>query len=302
MGSVRMSRIAWVVCRRTATILTAAAAVLCFAAIAAVSAQASSAVFGNTGTSPYGMVLDSAGNVYVANWGSSDVTKITPDGTSTVNWGPHGERVTTGGSPVAITVDSAGNLYTANQSRRSSCPGGATFCSTVSKITPEGNSTSDWAPIGYIPTDITIDGADNIYTVSYVGGVSKITSQGVATTSWATTGSQPHGVVVDSAGNVYTANGGSNDVSKITPDGSSTVTWGVRAEHMSRPAPGPTTSRSIRPATSTPRTRPRTMCRRYRRKGYRQLTGLQPAAAATRPGSRLTQPATSTPLTTPQTR
>ena len=77
---------------------------------------------------------------------------------------------------------------------------------------------------------------------------------------------------------------------------------GVRAEHMSRPAPGPTTSRSIRPATSTPRTRPRTMCRRYRRKGYRQLTGLQPAAAATRPGSRLTQPATSTPLTTPQTR
>jgi streptogramin lyase len=100
-------------------------------------------------------------------------------------------------------------------------------CSTVSKITPEGNSRSNWATVGSTPTDITIDGTGNIYTVSNGGGVSKITSQGVATRSWATTGSQPHGVVVDSAGNVYTANGGSNDVSKITPDGTvSTVDWG----------------------------------------------------------------------------
>ena len=154
-----MSRIAWVLCRRTATVLTAVAAVLCFAAIAAVSAQASSATFGPTGSSPYGMVVDSAGNVYVANWGSSDVTKITPDGTSSVDWGPSNAHVTTGTRPVGIVMDAAGNLYTANQ-------GTSGIGVNVSKITPAGVSTPNWASIGGVPCDIAIDGDGNLYTAN----------------------------------------------------------------------------------------------------------------------------------------
>ena len=37
------------------------------------------------------------------------------------------------------------------------------------------------------------------------------------------TGSRPAGIAIDATGNVYTANSGSNDVSKITPDGNSNI-------------------------------------------------------------------------------
>jgi len=232
MGSVRMSRIAWFFCRRVSTVLTATVAVLCFAAIGAVSAQASSATFGTTGSQPYGMVIDSAGNVYVANWNSSDVTKITPDGTSTVNWGPSGAHVTTGTHPVGIVMDSVGNLYTANQ-------GNSGVGVNVSKITPAGVSTPNWAGIDGVPCDIAIDGNDNVYTANFSAStVTKITPAGSPTLAWATTGSNPHGIAVDSAGNVYTANEYSSDVSKITPDGISTVNWGpssARVTTGSRP-------------------------------------------------------------------
>lgn len=221
-----MRRIARVACRRAVAVLTTASAVLCFAAIAAVSAQATSTTFGTTGSDPYGMVLDSAGNVYVANWGSSDVTKITPDGTSTVNWGPSGAHVTTNSHPVGIAIDAAGNLYTANQ-------GNSGVGVNVSKITPAGVSTTDWASIDGVPCDIAIDGAGNIYTANWSSNsVTKITPAGSTTLAWATTGSNPHGIAVDAAGNVYTANEYSSDVSKIAPNGTSTVNWGPSGAHV----------------------------------------------------------------------
>jgi DNA-binding beta-propeller fold protein YncE len=199
---------------------------ICFAAIPAVSAQASSATFGTTGSDPYGMVIDSAGNVYVANWGSNDVTKITPDGTFSVNWGPSNAHVTTGTHPVGIVMDSAGNLYTANQ-------GNSGVGVNVSKITPAGVSTPNWAGIDGVPCDIAIDGNGNLYTANWSSNnVTKITPAGSPTLAWATTGSHPHGIAVDSAGNVYTANEYSSDVSKIAPDGTSTVDWGPSSAHV----------------------------------------------------------------------
>ena len=47
--------------------------------------------------------------------------------------------------------------------------------------------------------------------------MSKITPAGVSTPNWAATGSGPAGITVDSAGNIYTANFFSDNVSKITP-------------------------------------------------------------------------------------
>ena len=38
-----------------------------------------------------------------------------------------------------------------------------------------------------------------------------------------TTGDEPNGIIIDSSGNIYTANGASNNVSKITPQGVSTT-------------------------------------------------------------------------------
>jgi streptogramin lyase len=66
-----------------------------------------STILGTTGNIPYGITIDSAGNIYTANTGANNVSKITPLGVSTI-------LGTTGSTPLGITVDSAGNIYTAN--------------------------------------------------------------------------------------------------------------------------------------------------------------------------------------------
>ncbi|MEI7625948.1 MAG: hypothetical protein WCK06_07330, partial [Actinomycetota bacterium] len=91
--------------RRIATVLAGVSAVLLCAATFASPAQAISGILGTTGTSPRAITVDSAGNIYTANTGSNNVSKITPGGTSTI-------LGTTGSNPIGITVDSAGNIYT----------------------------------------------------------------------------------------------------------------------------------------------------------------------------------------------
>jgi len=70
-----------------------------------------------TGSGPYGIAVDKAGNIYTANYGSNNVSKITPNGTSTI-------LGTTGSYPVGIAIDKNGNIYTTNHE-----------ANTVSKIT-----------------------------------------------------------------------------------------------------------------------------------------------------------------------
>jgi len=66
-----------------------------------------STILGTTGTGPQGITIDSSGNIYTANTGPDNVTKITPGGVSTT-------LGTTGAGPNGITIDSSGNIYTAN--------------------------------------------------------------------------------------------------------------------------------------------------------------------------------------------
>ena len=66
-----------------------------------------STILGTTGTAPYGITIDSSGNIYTTNNGANNVSKITPAGVSTI-------LGTTGALPCGITIDSSGNIYTAN--------------------------------------------------------------------------------------------------------------------------------------------------------------------------------------------
>ena len=169
------------------------------------------ATFAPAGGTPYGIVIDSSGNVYVANYGNDTVTKITPTGaTSTF--------ATTGDGPSIMVTDSSGNFYTANY-----------LGNNVSKITLQGSS-SILGTTGNGPQGIALDSQGNVYTANYnSNNVSKITPQGTSTTL-GTTGINPQGLTIDSQGNVYTADNGSNIVTKITPAGASSTlgTTGAR--------------------------------------------------------------------------
>ena len=181
------------------------------------------------GRFPYAITVDSADNIYTANSGSNNVSKITPDGVTTLLGATHANPWEP--EPRAIAVDRAGNVYTANFPRGFCSP---TPCDStgISRITPDGTSTPDWVPLpaGSYPRAIAIDSAGNLYTAnSGSNNVSKITPDG-GSTILGTTGGSPQAIAIDAAGNVYTANGepdgwGGN-VSKITPDGVS-VTLGV---------------------------------------------------------------------------
>ena len=172
------------------------------------------------GRFPYAITVDSAGNIYTANDGSNNVSKITPDGVTAL-------LGSTGGGPRAIAVGPEGNVYTANRPNHGCLP---TPCdsSGLSRITPDGEATTNWVPLpaGSYPVAIAIDSAGNLYTAnSGSDNVSKITPDGTSTVL-GTTGTNPWAIALDPAGNVYTANLGSRNVSKITPDGVST-TFGV---------------------------------------------------------------------------
>ena len=134
--------------RRIATVLSGVSAVLLCAATFAGPAQAISGLLGTTGSNPVAITIDSAGNIYTANYSSNNVSKITPGGTSTI-------LGATGTGPWGIAVDSAGNIYTAN-----------TGASNVSKITPDGTSTIP-GTTGTDPFAITIDSYGNLYTANY---------------------------------------------------------------------------------------------------------------------------------------
>jgi len=190
-----MKRISW--------IATAALVAGLFVPVNAVHAEPSR-IFGTTGDAPRLMVFDQAGNLYVANYVSNNVSKITPAGVSTI-------LGTTGTNPRGIAIDSSGNIYTANAGS-----------ANVSKITPSGVSTI-FATTGTTPLTLVFDQAGNLYTANKdSNNVSKITPSGVSTIL-GTTGTSPYGIAVDSSGNIYTTNAGSANVSKITPAGVSTI-------------------------------------------------------------------------------
>ena len=84
---------------------------------------------------PTGVAVDSAGNVYVADYGNDTIRKITPSAVVSTLAGLAGNPGSVDGTgsaarffqPCGVAVDSAGNVYVAD-----------TFNSTIRKITPAG--------------------------------------------------------------------------------------------------------------------------------------------------------------------
>ncbi len=134
-------------------------------------------------SSPRGVALDSANNVYVADENNGTIRKITPQGqvTSLLNGKLSG--------PVGVAVDLAGNVYaTGDRTFISKVTGPVYFEGTVYIITSAGVVTkvggigSGTGPVDGPPSiarfnttqGIAVDGLGNIY-VAELGAIRKIT-------------------------------------------------------------------------------------------------------------------------------
>jgi sugar lactone lactonase YvrE len=199
-------------------------------------------------SSPTGVAVDKAGNLFIADEGNNCVRKATPGGViSTVagngTWGYGGD----GGAatsaqlyyPQGAAVDTAGNLFIAdtwNYRVRKVTPGGV--ISTVA-----GNGTQSYSGDGgaatssqlYNPSGVAVDAAGNLFiadqgnncvrAVTPGGVISTVAgngTQGYSGNGGAATSSQlynPSGVAVDAAGNLFIADQGNNCVRAVTPGG-----------------------------------------------------------------------------------
>jgi hypothetical protein len=168
---------------------------------------------------PFGVAVDSATNVYVADTYNLMIRKITPAGVVTTLVQPAALLF----SPSGVAVDSATNVYVADYGNH-----------IIRKVTPAGAVTTlaGWAGSSgtndgtgtaarfYYPSSVAVDGATNVYVAdNYNYTIRKITPAGVVTTlagqptrfgtndgTGSTAGfNLPSGVAVDDSGNVYVA-------------------------------------------------------------------------------------------------
>jgi streptogramin lyase len=195
--------------------------------------------------SPSGLALDSATNVYVADYYNYTIRKVTPAGVVTTVAGQPGvdgyqdggHNVAMFDQPAGVAVDPAGNIYVAdyqNNVIREIAPSGQV---STPAGTPQVSGSLDGAgtvALFYNPNSVTLDKAGNLYVADNANNtirkinpsrvVSTLAGRAAISSSTDGTGSAagfngPNSLVVDPSGNIYVADETGNTIRKITPAG-----------------------------------------------------------------------------------
>jgi sugar lactone lactonase YvrE len=204
-------------------------------------------------SSPQGVAVDAAGNIYVADTANHTIRKVTAAGVVTTLAGlPGTSGVLDGGGstarfyePEGLACDSSGNLYVAdtwNHTIRQVTSAGVV--STLAGLA--GNfGTNDGTGSGarfYEPQGVTVDSQGNVYVADTANHtLRKITSAGVVTTLAGSSGVYasadgtganarfyaPAQLGCDGAGNVYVADYFNQTLRKVTPGGVVTTVAGL---------------------------------------------------------------------------
>jgi YD repeat-containing protein len=213
---------------------------------------------------PYGVAVDAAGNVYIAEYSYyyNVIRKIDSKGAVTVVAGTSGRSGSFSGDggpatkaslyfPTGVAIDSAGNIFIADtynhRIRRVDTNGIITTIAGIGGVGPYGGGYSgDGGPAIEAklnnPEGVAVDSAGNVY-IADVGNnrIRQVNSSGIITTvagngqagfsgdkGAATNASlyYPNGVTVDSAGNIYISDSFNYRIRKVDTSGVITTAAG----------------------------------------------------------------------------
>ena len=181
---------------------------------------------------PFGVTVDSAGNLYIADTGNGVVRKVSPNGsistvagTGTLGYSGDGGPARNAwlNGPESVAVDAAGNLYIADtfngRIRRVGADG---IIATVAGVGSTGVYSGDGGPAQNaavsLPTDVAVDRAGNLYIADFGNSKIRVVTSGVIATVVGLGNSAPlldgqtainvslegpTGVTVDHAGVIY---------------------------------------------------------------------------------------------------
>ncbi|HLY62799.1 MAG TPA: PxKF domain-containing protein [Terriglobia bacterium] len=204
----------------------------------------------------YGVAVDSAGNVYIADTDNFRLRKVGTDGiiTTVAGNGTYGYSGDGGpatsaelDSPFGVAVDSAGNLYFAD--RNNQCIRKVDAGGTITTVAGNGilGYSGDGGPatnaeLAY-PFAVAVDNAGNLYIADQFNArIRKVDASGtISTVAGTGTGGYngdniaatsaelyyPVGVAVDSAGNLYIADASNQRTRKVDASGTITTVAGT---------------------------------------------------------------------------
>ncbi len=191
---------------------------------------------------PFGLAVDSGGNVYVADWGNHNIRKVAPDGRVSTLAGSGTSGSGNGSGPAAsfsgpfgVAVDSAGVVYVADTNNNLIRK--VTATGTVSTLAGSGAQGADngsgTVATFRTPQHLAVDAAGTVYVadtgnhqirrVSAAGAVSTVAGSGesgsengaAATASF----NNPAGIAIDSIGTLYVADSENHLIRRLTSNG-----------------------------------------------------------------------------------
>ena len=212
--------------------------------------------------SPFGVAVDGAGNLYIADQYNNRIRRVDSTGTITTIAGTEERGFGGDGGPATqaplflptgVAVDGAGNLYIADASNHRIRRVDSTGTITTIAGTGERRFGGDGGPAIRAqldaPSGVAVDGAGNLY-IADVGNhrIRKVDSTGTITT-FAGTGERgfggpggpavqaqldaPSGVAVDEAGNLYIADHNNNSIRRVDSTGTITTIAGTEERGFS---------------------------------------------------------------------